>query len=80
MNNDKKITVSSVKFIVNGKREVKFKIYHTLPNIFGLSFECALDNWLARTKTYTAENLVRYIRDKGTTELVMTEEQYKKYK
>ena len=79
MEKTRKITESVIKFTVNGKRDVEFKIYHSLPNIPGLRIEDALDCWLMRTNIYTAESLVRYIRDKGTTELVLTEKQYKEY-
>ena len=74
----KTITVANVKFNV-GNRKVEFKIYHNMPEVFGLSFECALHNWINRTSKYTDEDLVRYIRDKGTGHLVFTEKQFKAY-
>lgn len=69
------ITKTDVKFKVNGK-PVSFSVIHNLPETFGLSFNNALDCWLARTKKYTAKSLVKYINSKHTRYVAMTEKQY----
>lgn len=64
-----------VSFFVN-KRKVEFSVVHNMPEIFGLSFECALDNWFARTKHYTARSLCKYIMSKNTGHVCMTMDQF----
>lgn len=48
---------------------VHFKIYHNLPKTFGMNFEGALDNWLSRTKEYTAQSFCDYIMSKDIYEV-----------
>ena len=43
------------------KQHVEFEIVHNLPNVPGICFDNALENWLARTTEYTAESLCKYI-------------------
>lgn len=66
---------SDVKIKVDGK-QVNFSVIHNLPKTFGLSFDDALDNWLARTQKFTAKSLVNYINSKDTGYIAMTEKQY----
>ena len=54
---------SWVSFDVN-EQHVEFEIIHNLPNVPGVCFDDALENWLARTAEYTAESLCRYILSK----------------
>lgn len=74
-----KITKSEVEFNV-GKKHIKFTIIHDLPNKAGLSFDNALQNWIARTTDFTAESLCKYILSKNTVHIAMTEEQFQKAK
>lgn len=60
-------TESTVEFAVDGK-QVSFIIIHNMPDQFGLSLECAVDNWLARTSVFTAGSLCKYIMSKGVHE------------
>ena len=53
-----------------------FTVYHNLPNVFGLSIEAAVMNWIHRTRTFTAENFCAYIRSKNTGHVCLTEEEY----
>ena len=66
---------SDVQFKVDGK-QVNFTVIHNLPETFGLSFNNALDSWLARTQKFTAKSLVNYINSKDTGYTAMTEKQY----
>lgn len=70
---------ADVKFKVKGK-PVQFSVIHNLPDVFGLSFDNALDNWIVRTKEYTAESLCQYIMSKQTDHVAMTEEQFERLK
>lgn len=72
-----KLIKADVQFNVAGK-PVKFSVIHNMPKTFGLSFDCALDNWLARTKTFTAKSLCRYIMSKQYNVVAMTESEYKR--
>jgi len=63
----------------NGKK-TSFKIYHNLPERFGLSLQCALDNWLARTNKYTACSFCEYIKSKDISFIALTEKQFNKVK
>jgi hypothetical protein len=72
-----KLIKADVEFKVDNK-PVKFCIIHNMPEVFGLSFEYALDNWLARTNKFTAKSLCNYIKSKNTGHIVMTEEEYNK--
>lgn len=68
---------AQVEFKVND-RPVSFAVIHNMPNVFGVSFDCALDCWLARTKHYTAKSLVKYINSKNTESVAMTESDYER--
>jgi hypothetical protein len=67
---------TDIEFKVNG-RAIKFSVYHNLPKTRGLSMDDAVTNWVYRTKKYTAKSLCRYIMDKETEFICMTEETYK---
>ena len=62
----------------NGK--IQFTVIHNLPEIKGLSLSDAVTNWSARTTKYTAFSLCRYIMNKHTEYVAMTEYQYRKLK
>jgi hypothetical protein len=67
---------SEVRFKVK-KSLIRFKIYHNLPSTFGMNFEGALDNWLARTEEYTAKSLCNYILSKDIDEcFAVTEKEF----
>ena len=72
-----RLNKTDVEFKVNG-RPVKFVIIHNLQNKFGMSFDGALDNWLARTNKYTAKSLCKYIMSKDESFVAMTEKQFKR--
>lgn len=56
---------------------IRFKIYHNLPKTFGMNIEGAIDNWLSRTKVYTAQSLCDYILSKNLNEIIaMTESDF----
>jgi len=57
---------------------IQFTIIHNLPEINGLSLNDAVINWSARTTKYTAFSLARYIMNKHTEYVAMTEYQYRK--
>jgi len=44
---------------------ISFDVYHNLPNTKGLSIDDAVENWVNRTKKYTAKSLCKYINDKS---------------
>lgn len=58
--------------------EIQFNVIHNLPNIKGLCLDDAVMSWSARTTKYTAFSLCRYIMNKNTEYVAMTEYQYKK--
>jgi hypothetical protein len=70
---------SEVSFKVNGK-PISFVVIHDLPNVRGLSFDDALNNWLVRTLDYTPESLCKYILSKNTRHIAMTEEHFENTK
>lgn len=55
---------SDVSFEVYNE-SISFSIVHNMPEIKGLSFNDALNNWLARTTEYTAESLCKYVKSKN---------------
>lgn len=72
-----KLKESEISFTVEDK-SYGFKVYHNLPEQFGLSMEGALDNWVVRTKKYTAKSLCDYVMSKGNEIVCMTERQFKR--
>jgi hypothetical protein len=74
-----KVTRSEVSFEANGK-PITIVVIHDLPNVRGLSFDDALNIWVARTIDYTSESLCKYILSKKTGHIAMTEEQFEKAK
>lgn len=54
---------------------MNFKIYHNLPETFGLNIEGAVTNWQFRTEEYTAESLKNYILSKTQDCVVLTEDE-----
>jgi hypothetical protein len=74
-----KVTRSEVSFKVNEK-PISFVVIHDLPNVRGLSFDDALNNWLVRALDYTPESLCKYILSKNTGHIAMTEDQFEKSK
>jgi hypothetical protein len=66
---------ADVKFNVNNK-SIKFSVIHNLEDNFGMSFNAALDSWLARTNKHTDKSLCKYIRSKGEEFIAFTEKEY----
>lgn len=66
---------AEVNFKVD-KKPVKFYIYHNMPEVPGLNFNAALENWLARTSDFTDKSLVSYIMSKNTGHTALTQESY----
>lgn len=76
-----KLLKGDIQFTVkqNGKKEkIKFSVIHNLPETPGLSLMDAVENWLIRTKKYTAKSLCKYVKNKQTGHACMTVEEYKK--
>lgn len=67
-----KLFKADIEFKVNGK-PVKFSVYHNLPKIKGMSMDDAVENWVHRTKVFSAKSLCRYIMSKHTEYVCMTE-------
>ena len=76
-----KWTKTSVRFLLD-KKEIKFEIIHNLADQGYVVQGPLLDNWLARTKKWTAEDLVDYINSKKymTGCMAFTIEQYENIK
>lgn len=66
---------ADIEFKVNGK-PVSFSVVHNLPSVFGLNISGAVDNWLVRTKEYTADSLCKYVMSKDPSFVCMTMRQY----
>ena len=60
-----KLQKAEVSFFLEDE-EVSFSIWHNLPQSQGMNIEAAVQNWLVRTKQYTAKSLCRYINSKNT--------------
>ena len=67
--------MAEIRFNV-GKRKISFNVVHNLPETFGLSMDCAVESWVHRTNKYTAESLCKYINDKDTGYVCMTEKEF----
>jgi hypothetical protein len=67
------MTESEIEFFVN-KKKVKFKVYHNI----GDMIYSAVDNWVARTSTFTSKSLCQYVRSKHSNFICMTESQFNK--
>ncbi len=74
---DLNFIIADVKLEVNGK-PVKFQVVHNLPELQGLCFGAAIDNWLVRTNKYTAKSLCKYIMGKESGYVCMTMHQWKR--
>ena len=66
-----KLNSFTINFKVNTK-EISFTIYTDLDNI-----EIAVQSWVYRTKTFTAESLCNYIKSKEPHITCLTEKQWK---
>ena len=66
-----KFHLANINFEVDDK-PIKFQVVHNLPNIKGLSFDDALENWVYRTNKYTSKSLCEYIMNKNTGYMCMT--------
>ncbi len=58
------------------KEKVKFSVIHNMPNVFGLSIQNALDNWIPRTEEFTMESFINYIEKKDTGFIIMPKEKF----
>ena len=64
---------------INLSNGTSFVIVHDLPMKGAVgSFDAALDNWLARTKEYTADSFVNYVKCKDKSVIFLTFEEYEK--
>ena len=54
----------------------KFKIYHNMDDVRGISFEDALSNWMFRTNSFTPEGLCDYVRAKDPLATIFTEKEW----
>ena len=74
-----KFQESVISFQIKGIRKQQvWKIYNNLPE-YGLDIQAAFVNWCARTKIYTPENFVAYLKSKmeGDTDFIaLTEDEY----
>lgn len=66
---------ADIEFKVN-ERKINFSVVHNLPKTWGMNIENALDNWLPRTKHYTARNFCQYVMSKDPSFVCMTISQY----
>lgn len=57
--------IADIEFYVNKKRH-KFRVLNDMPDTFGFSIEGAVDNWLARTNDFSAQNFCDYVNNKNT--------------
>lgn len=75
---DTKLTTkSTIQFTTPSGIIKKFELYHNIPEEFGLNIECAVENWLIRTRDYSAKSLIDYIQSKQPNVTVLTEEEFK---
>lgn len=75
--NKPQLIKADVQFYVNHKK-VMFSVVHNLPDRFGESFDCALENWLARTERHTAKSFCDYVMNKQGAYTCMTIETFNK--
>lgn len=68
---------ASIEFML-GKKHIQFVVYHNLPDVFGLSIDCAVDNWINRTTKYTAEDFCQYVLKKQPDRVCITRHDYLK--
>lgn len=68
---------AEAKFNVKGISH-SFKCIHNMPNIFGLSFEDALNNRAVRTKEYTFNSFRKYVlkKDEFNSIYLFSEEEW----
>lgn len=60
-------------YVVFDNKAIPITVLHNLPNQFGLSIECAFDNWVARINDIeeaTAKNFCKYTNNKKTGYIV----------
>lgn len=74
----KKLKLTNKVFGGSDGNDYVITVAHNLPEIFGLSFDDAFENWLVRTKEYTAESLCKYVASKKTGYTCITKEEYDK--
>lgn len=72
-----KLNRADIEFKINGT-PIKFSVIHNLSNRFGMSFNDAFENWIVRTKKYTAKSLCKYIMSKDQSFVAMTEKQFQR--
>lgn len=70
-----KIFKFDVEFVVVDTK-IQWSVYHNLQDTFGLSIEDALQNWMFRTRKYTAKSFCKYVMSKDPSLVCMTEKQF----
>lgn len=60
---------------VNGRKEI-ITVYHNLPSAHGLSIIDAVENWVIRTKKFTAKSLCKYVMSKDESFVCITEKRF----
>lgn len=66
----------TVKFNVDEK-PVSFNVITNMTSL-GFSIEAAVDNWIPRTKKFTAQSLCDYVCSKDVNVVCITEKEYNK--
>ena len=67
--------VVSFNIRTQSMKKVKFKVWHNL----GEMLLAAIQNWSVRTTVYTAESLCKYINDKNSGHICLTEKEWQPY-
>lgn len=52
------------------------KVYHNLPDNFGMSIRDAFENWQFRTRKHTSKSFCKYVMGKDPAFVCMTEKQF----
>lgn len=76
-NSPVKILKFDAEFVVRDT-EIQWSVYHNLRKKFGISIDDALQNWLLRTRKFTAESFCEYVMSKDQSFVCMTEKQWKR--
>jgi len=68
----------SIKHTDGTNIRVRFSVVHNLSETRGLDISAAVENWVERTREFTAKSLCNYIKSKDPEFVCMTMNQYKK--
>lgn len=70
------LRVYTVRDIQSEVDKELFRVYHDMPDVWGLNIENADASWQFRTDKKTPESLIAYIRSKDASVHVLTEKEY----